>query len=314
MNIAILEDWILGKTDVARLEELGPVTVFEATPSEEQAIERLKGIDIGIVNGLDWPITRDLLESANQLKLLVLPSTAYHCVDLRAASENDTKVANVPGFSTEAVAEHAIALMFSVIRRITVGNQKIREKPFQATGAESEGLLGGFEIRGKTLGVLGLGAIGGRVAELGLGLGMKVLAYNRTPRQKQGVEMVEFDDLLQKSDVISVNFALAPETEQIIGEREIGLMKPTAVLVNTAMGNHVNTQALHKALDDKKIFGAGLDLLAEWDEGNPLLQFDNVVLTPHTAWLTHEANRNFADIIIDNGKSFIRGEPLNLLN
>lgn len=314
MKIAILEDWILANEEVERLRQLAPVTVYESTSSEDEAIGRLEGFDIGVVNGLDWPITRKLLGNVCDLKLLVLPSTAYHCIDLEAASENGIRVSNVPGFSTEAVAEHAIALMFSVIRRVTVGNQKIRETPFQATGAEGEGLLAGFEIKGKTLGVLGLGAIGSRVAELGLGLGMKVIAYNRSPRQQQGVEMVQFDDLLRESDVVSVNLALAPETEKVIGERELRLMKSSAVLVNTAMGDHVSTDALYNALADRRIFGAGLDLLAEWDEENPLLQLENVVLTPHTAWLTGEANRNFADIIVENIDSFLKGWPTNLLN
>lgn len=314
MNIAIMEDWILSKADVERVQALGPVTLYETTESEDQAIVRLRGIDIAVINGLVWPLTDRLMENADQLKLLVVPSTAYHFVDLDSASKNGIKVANVPGFSTEAVAEHAIALMFSVIRRITVGNRKMWEKPFQSTGSQSEGLLGGFEIKGKTLGVLGLGAIGSRVAELGLGLGMNVVAYNRSPRQMQGVKMIELDELLRTSDVVSVNLALTPETKNIIDERALGLMKPGAVLINTAMGDHVSTQALHKALEERSIFGAGLDLLAEWQEDNPLLGLENIVLTPHTSWLTDEAVRNFNDIIVGNIESFMRGEPVNLLN
>ncbi len=315
MNIAILHDWVLGKEDVEKLSTVASVTSYQVTDTEEEAIERLKGVDIAIVNGFELPLTRTLFENTDQVKLFVAASTAYHFVDLDAASNNNIKVANVPDFSTEAVAEHAIALMFSVIRKIPLGNQKIREKPFQASGTESEdGPLGGFEVKGRTLGVLGLGAIGSRVAELGLGLGMKVAAHNRTPKQIPGVKMVGFDDLLRMSDVVSLSLALDPETENIIGERELALMKPNAVLINTAIGSLVNTQALYKALVEKRIHGAGLDLLAEWDEDNPLLGLENIVLTPHTAWWTEEAWRNFADTIVATVMSFMRGEPINLLN
>ncbi len=314
MNIAILQDSTLSVEDVERVKALGPVTVYGSTDSEDQAIERLRGVDIAVIDRFQLPLTRKIMEGAEQLKLIVVPSTAYHGVDLDAASEQGIKVANVPGFSTEAVAEHAIALMFSVIRKIPLGNQKIREKPFQALGIESLGPLGGFEVTGRTLGILGLGGIGCRIAELGLGLGMNVVAYNRTPRQMQGVDLVSFEDLLKTSDVVSLSLALTPETENIIGAKELTLMKPGAVLINAASGKLVNTQALYKALKEKRILGAGLDLLAEWDEDNPLLGLENIVLTPHTAWLTEEAVRNFADIIVANIETFMRGEPTNLLN
>lgn len=231
-----------------------------------------------------------------------------------AATEHGIKVANVPGFSTESVAEHAIALMFSVIRGIPLGNRLIREKPFQALGIESDYPVQGLEVRGRTLGIIGLGSIGSRIAELGLGLGMKVVAYNRTPRQMQGVEMVNLDGLLETSDVVSLSTAFNSETENIIGTRELALMKPGAVLINAASGKLVDTQALYKALKEEMIFGAGLDLLAEWDQNNPLLGLDNIVLTPHTAWWTEEASRNFGDIIVTNIEAFIKGEPINLVN
>jgi len=205
-------------------------------------------------------------------------------------------------------------LMFSVIRRIPLGNRLIREKPFQALGIESDYPVQGLEVRGRTLGIIGLGNIGSRVAELGLGLGMKVVAYNRTPRQMQGVEMVSLDGLLGTSDVVSLSTAFNSETENIIGTRELALMKSSAVLINASSGKLVDTQALYKALKEERIFGAGLDLLAEWDEDNPLLGLDNIVLTPHTAWWTEEASRNFGDIIVTNIETFIRGEPINLIN
>lgn len=314
MNIAILQNWSLSKEDMERAKTLGAVTLYDSTDSEDQAIDRLIGADIAVLDRFNLLPTRKIFEGAKQLKLLVVTSTAYHGVDLDAATEHGIKVANVPGFSTESVAEHAIALMFSVIRRIPLGNRLIREKPFQALGIESDYPLQGLEVRGRTLGIIGLGSIGSRTAELGLGLGMKVVAYNRTPRQMQGVEMVSLDGLLETSDVVSLGMAFNSETENIIGTRELALMKPSAVLINAASGKLVDTQALYKALKEEMIFGAGLDLLAEWDQDNPLLGLENIVLTPHTAWWTEEASRNFGDIIVTNIETFIKGEPINLLN
>ena len=314
MNIAILQKWSLSKEDMERAKTLGPVTLYDSTNSEDQAIERLNGVEIAVLDRLHLPPTRKIFESAKQLKLLVVTSTGYDGVDLDAATEHGIKVANVPGFSTESVAEHAIALMFSVIRRIPLGNRLIREKPFQASGIVSDYPVQGLEVRGRTLGIIGLGNIGSRVAELGLGLGMKVVAYNRTLRQMQGVEMVNLDSLLGTSDVVSLGTAFNSETENIIGTRELALMKSSAVLINASSGKLVDTQALYKALKEERIFGAGLDLLAEWDEDNPLLGLDNIVLTPHTAWWTEEASRNFGDIIVTNIETFMRGEPINLVN
>ena len=314
MNIAILQNWSLSKEDMERAKTLGAVTLYDSTDSEDQAIDRLIGADIAVLDRFHLLPTRKIFEGAKQLKLLVVTSTAYHGVDLDAATEHGIKVANVPGFSTESVAEHAIALMFSVIRRIPLGNRLIREKPFQAFGIESDYPVQGLEVRGRTLGIIGLGSIGSRVAELGLGLGMKVVAYNRTPRQMQGVEMVSLDGLLKTSDVVSLGTAFNSETENIISTRELALMKPTAVLINAASGKLVDTQALYKALKEEMIFGAGLDLLAEWNQDNPLLGLDNIVLTPHTAWWTEEASRNFGDIIVTNIETFIKGEPINLVN
>ncbi len=314
MNIAVLNDCYLNEEQLERLRKLGSLTVYDGTDSQSECIERLKGVEIALVDGFEAPLNARVIESADALKLLVLQSTAFNIVDLDAANRMDVKVANVPGFSTEAVAEHAIALMFAVIKRIPLGDREVRKAPFEIRGIESDERFLGFEVKGKTLGVIGLGGIGVRVAEIGSALGMNVVAYNRTPRDVPNIEMLGLEELLRTSDVVSVNLALTPETKYIISDETLALMKPTAVLINTAIGTHVNTQALYRALKEKKIFGAGLDLLAEWDESNPLLELDNIVLSPHSAWWTPEALVNFAEIITDTVEAFAKGEPKNLVN
>ena len=312
MNIAILNEFDFNEEHIDRLRRLGQLTVYGNTQSEAQSIQRMKGAEIAIV-GDQAPLNNTVLGNADGLKLLAVGSTGLDFIDLEFAAQKGIRVAYVPGFSTEAVAEHTIALMFAVIKRIPLGDKKVRERPWEISGSEDDNQFLGFDIKGKTLGVLGLGSIGTRVVELGLALGMKVVAYNRTPRRLPNVESLDLDEVLKTSDVVSVNLALTPETENIISERAFGLMKSSAVLVNTARGPHVNTRALYTALKERKIFGAGLDMLAEWDKANPLLELDNVVLSPHSAWWTQEARLNLAETIVSNVESFVRGEPVNLV-
>ena len=313
MNIAILHGFSFNEGHIDRLRRLGSLAIYDNTLSEPQSIQRMKGVEIAIV-GDQTPLNNTVLGNTDKLKLLAIGSTGYDFIDVEFAAEKGIRVAYVPGFSTQSVAEHTIALMFAVIKRIPLGDRKVRERPFEISGSEDDNQFLGFDVKGKTLGVLGLGSIGTRVAELGLALGMKVVAYNRTPRRLRNVETLDFDEVLKTSDVVSVNLALIPETENIISDRALALMKSSAVLVNTARGPHINTQALYTALKEKKIFGAGLDMLAEWDEDNPLLELDNVVLAPHSAWWTQESRTNLADTIVGNVESFVRGESVNLVS
>jgi lactate dehydrogenase-like 2-hydroxyacid dehydrogenase len=315
MQIAILNNSFFDDSHLARLRQLGALAIYDDTGREQQAVARVKGVKIALVDGFKMPLNRAVFESGTKLKLVVLNSTAFHMVDLEAANRRGVKVANIPGYATQAVAEHAIALMFAVVRAIPIGNAAMRAEPFQIDGSNRghERFLG-FELRGKTLGVIGLGAIGSRIAELAQGLGMKVLAYNRSPRSMNHVELTTLDGLLSRSDIVSVNLALEPATEHIISDRELGLMKPSAVLINTADGKHVNTQALYRALKERRIFGAGLDGLAEWDRTNPLLSLENVVFSPQSASWTREACASLAELVVRTVEAFAHGRPINLVN
>jgi glycerate dehydrogenase len=315
MQIAILNNSPFDDTHLARLRNLGALAIHDETVSEEQAIARVKDVEIALVDGFKIPVNRALIENGTKLRLLVLNSTAFHMVDFAAANERGVKVANIPGYSTESVAEHAIALMFAVVRAIPLANESMRKNPFQiAAGNQDHKQFLGFEIRGKTLGIIGLGAIGRRVAELGLGLGMKVLAYNRSPRSMDHVELVRLDELLARTDIVSVNLALHSETVNLISDRELGLMKASAVVIDTTGGEIVNTRALYRALKERRIFGAGLDVAAEWTRTNPLLGLSNIVLSPQAAWWTREACANLAESVVRTVEAFARGQAINLVN
>lgn len=315
MNIAILDECFFLDNHLDQLKSLGNLKVYQQTTNEDDLITRLKDVDIAIIDGLFSPLNKRVLESTNNLKFISLNTTGYDGVDLETATQKGIKVSNAPGYATESVAELAIALMLSVIRQIPQADRKMRETPFQIDPADkSQENFMGVNLKDKTLGVVGLGTIGARVAELGQGLGMKVIGFNKHPKVIEGVRMVALDDLLKESDVVSINLALNKETEHIIGERELSLMKEDAIIINTARGAHIETQALYDALKKRRIKGAGLDVLEEWTKDNPLLELDNIVLTPHEAFFTKESLENLANLIIENVESFVKGSPINLVN
>ncbi|MBI4919278.1 3-phosphoglycerate dehydrogenase, partial [archaeon] len=277
MRIAVLNDCFFAKSHLERLKKLGKLVIYENTTNESDAIKRLSDVDIGIADCFITPLNKKVLESTNKLKLLAVNSTGYDLVDIAAAKKKGIKVSNVPNFGTDSVAEQAIALMFAVNRNIVLGDSVFRKTLLEIDPGNIEHKkFWGFNFRGKTMGVIGLGNIGTRVAELAQGLGMKVIAYNRSPKKIKGVTLMTLKEVLKLSDVVSINLALSKETQNIIGEKELNLMKHNAILINTARGKHVDTEALFKALQNKKIAGAGLDVVADINPNHPILKLDNV--------------------------------------
>ncbi|HXV26261.1 MAG TPA: NAD(P)-dependent oxidoreductase [Alphaproteobacteria bacterium] len=315
MQIVVLHDPSFDENQQARLRNLGTLALYNDTTSEELAMDRIENAQIVVVDSFKVPVSRTVIEAGQSLRLLVLTSTAYHLLDIAAATERGVKVANIPSYSTEAVAEHTIALMLAVVKAIPLADQAMRRRPFQIDPAiEEHRRYLGFELRGKTLGVVGLGAIGGRVAELGLCLGMRIVAFNRSPRRLAHVRLVPLAELLAESDVVSIHLAVHPETEHMISDRELRLMKSTAVLINSASGELVDTAALHRALRERRLAGAGLDVLERWDPANPLLSLSNVVLSPQSAAWTREASNTLAESIVKVIEAFACGQPVNIVN
>jgi D-3-phosphoglycerate dehydrogenase len=317
MKIAILNECFLTAEYSHRLKEIGEVLVFENTTTEEQAIERLKDIDIAVIDGFLCPITAKILESTDTLKLIVLPHTGYFMVDLETANKKGIKVANAPGFSKQAVAELVIGLMFAVNRRIPLMDRHMREQPFESDpgNADQQNMYWGFDIKGRTMGILGLGRIGSTVATLALGLGMKVIAHNRSEKVMEGVEMVSKEELLKRSDVVSINVTSGADTKNLISKKELELMKPTAILINVDQGQQADTDALYEALQKGQIGGAGLDQVAGLTTDHPILKLDNVVFTPHAGSSTNESFRvNLPELVVSAVEAFSQGNPKNLVN
>lgn len=323
MKIAVLNECFLTNSHLQKLKALGELLEYKDTTTEDLAIERLKDVDIALADGMLTPLTQNVFNNTNNLKLIVLNTTGFDAVDLETATQKGIKIANAGNYSTEAVAEHTIALMLAVAKKIVLADRharliakRIREMLHsQDPEHQHAHNLLGFELKGKTLGIVGLGNIGCRVAEIGNAFGMNVIAFNRSSKDLSCVnKQMSLDELLKESDVVSLHLPLNKETENIISQIELDRMKPSAILINTARGKLVNSENLYEALTSGKIAGAGLDVLDNWSSTDPLFKLENVVITPHSAFFTQESLNNLADILVENIESFIKGDPINIVN
>lgn len=269
------------------------------TTDAEELGERGKDADIIAIGNLPFP--REVLEKCEKLKMLAVAFTGLDHVDLKYCEERGIKVQNCAGYATTAVAELTFGLLISLYRNMVVCDAATRKQ------GTKDGLIG-FELEGKTLGVVGTGAIGTRVIGIAKAFGMDVIAYNRTPGKVEGVKYAELEEVLAQSDIVSLHVPLTDETRGMIGADELSMMKPTAVLINTARGPVVETQALADALKDGTIAGAAIDVFDSEPPvaaDDPLMTAPNTVLTPHVAFATKESMIKRAIIEFDNIAKFI---------
>jgi len=312
-KIVIGDSIFLEEKHIKRLNKLGETIIYEDTPeSEEEIIERAKGANIAIFGWSD--LTKNILEKLPELWLISYWATGYDYVDVRTAAEKGIAVCNVPGYASEAVAEHVFGLILAYIRKIPqafsyVKSGKFNWKEFRGT-----------ELMGKTLGIIGTGSIGSRVAEIAKCFKMNVIAYTAHPNAEKekrfGVKFVDMDTLLTESDIISLHLPLKKETEKMFGREEFKKMKKSAILVNTSRGKIIDEDALTNALKSNEIAGACLDVLAVEKPrlNSELIEMNNVLITPHIAFHTKESLIRCTDICIDNIESFLNGSSINVVN
>jgi D-3-phosphoglycerate dehydrogenase len=311
MKIVVVDHVFLEEEHVKRLRSLGDLEVFGEPPkTTEEMKERVREADVVIVG---WSnLTESVIDSARKLRMVSIWATTCHYADLKAAKRGGIVVTHVPGYSTESVAEHAFALMLAASRRLPSADKHVREGGFDWRP------FSGRELAGKTLGIIGTGAIGCRVAEIAKVFRMRVLGYDKYPNLKRareiGMEYVDLYSLLEESDFITLHVTLTSETQGLIGKREIEAMKMGVVLVNTSQGKVIDEEALVAALKSGRISGAGLDVFAEEppSKENPLFEIGNVVLSPHIGFNTVEAAKRCTDICIDNVAKFLEGNPQNV--
>ena len=305
-RIFVLEKLEMNDEQRRKLENLGDVEWFDST-TEKEGKERVKDADVVLI---DWINPNPFLDNMKTKSLLSLSSTGYAWVEIKKAKERSITVTNIPSFSTEAVAEHTLGLVLSVAKKITLGDRNMR------SGSKEKANLKGFELKGKTIGIIGLGNIGKRVAEIAKGFGMNVLTYNRHQKNESGVKDVSLEDLLRTSDVVSINCPINEDSKNMINSEKLHLMKKEAILVGTTW-NIVQIDALVGALKNGIISGAGLDVSIEGKDlelPKELLSLDNVVVTPHIAFNTRESDERRFDTCIENIKAFLDGKPKNVVN
>jgi phosphoglycerate dehydrogenase-like enzyme len=311
MKIVVVDRVYLEEQHVKKLRFIADVKIFDDLPKTPNELkERIKEADIVIVG---WShLTEDILNSIEKLKMVSIWATTCHYADLEAARKKGIAVAHVPGYATESVAEHVFALLLAAARKLLLADRHVRRGEFDWRPFR------GWELAGKTLGLIGTGAIGCRVAEIGKAFKMKILGFDKYPNLKRaeeiGIEYVDLPALLKESDVITLHVPLTQETEGLIGEKEIEVMKNGCVLINTSQGKVINGKALFNALKSCKLSYAGLDVFEEEPspKDNPLFKLDNIVLSPHIGFHTVEAAKKCTDICIDNIVKFLEGHPQNL--
>ncbi|NLJ74968.1 MAG: D-glycerate dehydrogenase [Firmicutes bacterium] len=295
------------------------VTVYppDQNISKEELLTAVKDQD-AIITMLSDPVDEDVIKAGNRLQVIANYAVGFNNIHVDAATSRGIKVVNTPDVLTNATADLAWALLMSTARRVVEGDHLTRTGQFK--GWEPELLLGA-EVYGKTLGIVGAGRIGQAVAKRAVGFGMPVLYHNRTRlpesiEKECSIRYVNLDTLLTNSDFVSLHCPLTPETKHLIGERELELMKPTAVLVNTARGPVVDERALVHALKNGVIYGAGLDVFENEPALHPgLSELPNVVLTPHIASAGMETRFRMVDMVVNDVLAVLESRrPQNLVN
>ncbi|MFQ6124252.1 MAG: 2-hydroxyacid dehydrogenase [Candidatus Heimdallarchaeota archaeon] len=311
MKIIVVDNVYLEEKHIQRLQSLGDLEVYSDLPkTTHELIERIEGADIAIVGWSQF--TSDVINKAKILKMIAIWATTCHYVDLETARVKGIVVCHCPGYGTDAVAEHTIALLLTLIRQLPETDKHVRSGKFDWRPFSSR------ELAGKTLGIIGTGKIGLRVAEISKAFKMQILAYDKYPNLKKakeiGMKYVDMPTLLKESDIITLHVTLTVETVNLIGKKEIAAMKDGAIIINTSQGKVIDEKALIDALQSRKLSGAGLDVFREEPpaKDNPLFKLENTILSPHTGFHTVEAIRRKTDILIDNIVKFIEDQPQNI--
>jgi D-3-phosphoglycerate dehydrogenase len=313
MKIVVSEPIFLPEQYRKKLEALGDLEVFESMPASiEEFISRVKDADIVICGR--YGFSKNEFNACRNLKMVSLFQTGYDNIDLEAATEKGVIVSNVPEYAFDSVAEMVFALALNLLRKVHIADSRLREGNFDWREYV------GNQLMGKTMGVIGTGSIGTRVVQIAHGFNMNVLAVTGHPSEekarKLGVKFVDLDTLLKESDIVTLHVPLTPSTENMIGSKEFSKVKRGAILINTARGKIVDERALIKALKEGQIRGAGLDVFEKepLPEDDPLTKLENVVLTPHIAFLTQESLEECVRVCSDNIEKFVDGKPQNVIN
>ena len=298
--------------DLSLLRSFGS---YQSLPSAtvDQIINHAKDSNIIVVNKAI--ITKEVFENLPDLRLVAISATGINNVDINAAKETKVIVSNVRGYAEDTVPQHTLALILNLATKTHLYAKDVVQGDWQRSSSFTLLRYSTFELKGKTIGIIGFGSIGQKVAKLAESFGMHVIVTSRSEIKDPRYTNVPLDDLLQKSDIVTIHCPLNTETKDLISYDELLLMKPTGYLINTSRGGIVNEDALADALNHGKIAGAGIDVLTTEppSSGNILLHAKNIIITPHSAWSTRQARQKLIDETVINIRSFINGQPRNVV-
>lgn len=295
-------------SDKKQIEALGEYIEFPSPKNESELIANINNANYAIISPFDdYIISERFFDSSPNLKGISISTNGYEWIDTKAAQKRGIVISNLGSYSTVSVAELAISLMFALARKILVADRVTKK------GNSPSEALKGFELKGKVLGVIGLGSIGSYIAEIGQSLGMSVIAYNRTPKDSS-FSLVSLEKLLQTADVIVVCLALNSETENILNLEKLSLIKINSILVNIGREGLIDQEAIYQLTLQNKIGGYAFEIneRKKMPIKKELTQLDKVIAMPHIAWYTHEAMERIKQISIANIQAMINGNPINI--
>lgn len=291
------------------LNQFGEVTYYDVTYPDE-VLSRTKDADILVINKI--VLDRAMLSACKKLKLITILATGYNVVDIDAARELGITVCNVPYYSTNSVAQLTFAFILEFANKLSLHTQSVARGDWQNCADFAYTLDTLHELNGKTLGIIGYGSIGRKVAQIGKAFGMNILVSTRTPVDG----CVSKEEVFENADFITLHCPLNEGSKLMINEKSLSMFKPTAYLINTARGGLIDEEALANALNQGKIAGAGLDVLTcePPKADNPLIHAKNCIITPHMAWASVEARVRLLHATEDNVRAFLQNSPINKVN
>ena len=317
MKISILERDSLGiDVDMSEIDRLGDVTVYAATTADN-AVEHIGDADIIIANKL--PLNEQTLKEAKNLKFVAQTATGTNNVDFAYTNAHGIGVANVPSYSTDSVAQHTFSLLLYLVEKMRYFDDYVKSGRYSKSSCFSCLDMIYPEIAGKTWGIIGMGAIGQKVAQIATVFGCKVITYSASGKTyDMPYEQVDFDTLLAKSDILSIHAPLNEYTKDLMNYDAFCKMKESAYFINVGRGPIVVEEDLARALEEGQIRAAGIDVMRvePLPIESPLLKIQDsskLIITPHTAWATSEARQRCVDVVTDNIKAFLRGEEKNIV-
>jgi glycerate dehydrogenase len=316
MKIVVLDGYAANPGDLPwnELKELGECVIYDRT-TPDQVLERCKDADAILTNKV--VLNSKTIESLPTLKYIGVLATGYNVIDLDAADKHGIIVTNIPSYSTNSVAQMVFAHILNILQGVGHLSDEVRNGRWTASKDFCFWDSPLNELTGKKIGIIGLGHIGNAVARIAIGFDMKVFAYTSKYDLQliHEINKMDLEQLFSECDIITLHCPLTKENERFVNAHLLSLMKPTAILINTSRGQLIDEQALADALNNKKIRGAGVDVLSTEPPmaNNPLLSARNCFITPHVAWATVEARQRLNDIMIANLKAFIEGKPVNVV-